>query len=419
MTQNVSLFATLWLAGICLGGSCACATETESPAAVQVLTIADGNFVVREGQLVDWTQEAILLGDRHISLADIVALRWRRACAERRDALIALANGDLLNAEVVRLDETHITAAWNVPQDRPDLRLPLEIVAGFVTRYPDSPTAQDRVRRRVEAAPPTRDDYLYLKNGDRFAGVLSGFRNGTFQMQPTGTEQQLDIAAEQVLAARFNPDLVSFPSLEGRSFLIELTDGSRLTAQSVVSEEQTVRIALPYDVELLLPREAICSVQILGDRVISLTSLPVRDYRYRPFVAGDWELGINRAVTGTPLRLQGRECALGFGMHSYSEVSFDLSGRFARFRCRLGLDDASRSGGSVAFRVLADGAEVFHSGEISGTDPPQLIENLDVSHAQTLTLVVDFAERGDILDRADWCQPLLLRNETADREDGT
>jgi hypothetical protein len=55
----------------------------------------------------------------------------------------------------------------------------------------------------------------------------------------------------------------------------------------------------------------------------------------------------------------------------------------------------------VIFRVLVDGQERFASPTVRGGDAP-LPVSVDIRGAKKLELVVDYADRGDVLDHADW-----------------
>ena len=65
--------------------------------------------------------------------------------------------------------------------------------------------------------------------------------------------------------------------------------------------------------------------------------------------------------------------------------------------------------GSVIFRVLADGKPLFTSDVVRGKTPPVVVGPLSVKDVNQLTLSVDFADHGDILDHADWCDAVLIR----------
>jgi hypothetical protein len=76
----------------------------------------------------------------------------------------------------------------------------------------------------------------------------------------------------------------------------------------------------------------------------------------------------------------------------------------ARFLATVGVDDAAGRRGSVVFRVLVDGEEVFATEALSAADPARLV-SLDIGGAATLTLI---AEPGDPFHPeagfADWAE---------------
>jgi hypothetical protein len=86
---------------------------------------------------------------------------------------------------------------------------------------------------------------------------------------------------------------------------------------------------------------------------------------------------------------------------------------YQRFEAAVAIDDAADGHGGVTFGVyvLRDGklSEAYKSGIVRGGDAPQRV-SVDVAGAQGITLVVDYAERGDEMDRADWLDARLVRN---------
>lgn len=98
-------------------------------------------------------------------------------------------------------------------------------------------------------------------------------------------------------------------------------------------------------------------------------------------------------------------------MHSASRQTWSLSQRFNRFRTVVGMDDSAGHGGLVDVSIEADGEVIWQSKGVTGSQPPVSTGWLDVSAVDQLTLVVDFGDRADVLDRVNWCDPLLLRND--------
>ncbi len=61
----------------------------------------------------------------------------------------------------------------------------------------------------------------------------------------------------------------------------------------------------------------------------------------------------------------------------------------------------------MIFRVLVDGQERFTSPIVRGGDAP-LPVSVDVRGAKKLELLVDYADRADVLDHADWLDARLV-----------
>ena len=79
----------------------------------------------------------------------------------------------------------------------------------------------------------------------------------------------------------------------------------------------------------------------------------------------------------------------------------------------VGIDDSVLSGpkfahGSVRFRILGDGRELWTSDVVRGGDPPTAIGPVDVKGVDELVLAVDHLE--DFMgDRANWLRLRLIR----------
>ena len=100
-------------------------------------------------------------------------------------------------------------------------------------------------------------------------------------------------------------------------------------------------------------------------------------------------------------------------MHSTSRLAFDLPEGFDEFQAELSIDRSAGNEGSVVFRLFtsSEGAKwiaAYKSEVVRGGDAPTPVR-VDIRGAKRLALVVDFAERGDTLDRANWIGARLVR----------
>ena len=110
---------------------------------------------------------------------------------------------------------------------------------------------------------------------------------------------------------------------------------------------------------------------------------------------------VNRSIRGKPFAIAGKQFERGVGTHAISSLWVELNGA-QRFVAIAGIDD-SAGGGSVNFRVVADGKKIWESGLMKRGDGPK---NIDVSLAGAKTLLLQVADAGDGVtnDHADWAE---------------
>ncbi len=116
--------------------------------------------------------------------------------------------------------------------------------------------------------------------------------------------------------------------------------------------------------------------------------------------------GEQAAGDGQTITLNGVTYDKGLGVHSYSEVTYDLGSQYTRFLSDVGVDDEAN--GTVVFRVLGDGVELYNSGVVAGNSPTQTVD-VDVSGVNQLKLIVEDAGDGDGMDHADWAGARLAQ----------
>ena len=115
---------------------------------------------------------------------------------------------------------------------------------------------------------------------------------------------------------------------------------------------------------------------------------------------------------GNPITLNGIVYDKGLGVHAYSEVTYNLAGGYSRFLADVGVDDENNPGGTVVFRVLADGNEIFNSGTMANASTTQSVD-VSVVGVNTLTLIVDDAGDGVGSDHGDWAVARLLPDQSS------
>lgn len=365
------------------------------------------------GPLLKLDATTIRLGGpvpRDVPLRDVVRIMWpaNKLQAQTADSVVVLSNGDQIGLQLDQANEETLSGHWTRFSGWSGLRLPLESVRGIIVSPPRDQESRSRLWDRLDSY-QTRNDLLLLLNGDSLAGQWLGFKEGNFQWKTTVGSRQVEINAVQGLFV--NPDLINRPAENEtiRTLVCRLTDGSSVTLKDPrfpAGGKLTGTLVAGPKLELSL--SSINEAFFLGGRATYLSDLRPESYRFTPFLTQEWPLRKDRSVLGAPLRLRGVEYSKGLGMHSRSEVTYRLDGRYQKFHSTIGVDDETRGKGSVIFEVTVDGKSAYKSPVLTGTSQAVSIPPVSVSGARTLTLTVDYATQGDIQDHANWCQALLV-----------
>ena len=101
-------------------------------------------------------------------------------------------------------------------------------------------------------------------------------------------------------------------------------------------------------------------------------------------------------------------------MHSPARITYDLDGPYRRFEAEVAIDAEAGRRGSVVFRVFTDDGRrnVARAGDKRDRPRRRCARadlEVDLTGAKRISLLVDFADRGDELDHADWLNARLVR----------
>jgi hypothetical protein len=353
---------------------------------------------------------------RTLPMAELVA--WGAPSELSSRPRLLLADGGVLAADILSCDDARLkveSELFGLPE------FPLEFVSGVVTQPPADSQRSELLTARLrsgdrredsadgpgvdEAAPRQNSDRVILENGDELTGTIVAIDDENVHLKtPAGP---LEIERDKVVAIGFNPSLLSGARPRGVHCLVGFSDGSLLAAASLVVDESLARVTLAGGLELSTDAGAVTFLQVLGGKAAYLSDLSAESYRHVPYLSLAWPYQRDASVSGARLRAGGRLYVKGIGMHSASRLTFRLDPKHLRFEAEAAIDDETEGRGSVVFRVFVDDREAFKSEAIRGGMPPTPI-SVDVRGGKRLSLIVDFAERGDELDRADWLDARLV-----------
>jgi hypothetical protein len=340
-------------------------------------------------------------GSRDLPAGELV--RWGELAEIERGPVVVLADGGLLVGDVLRAEEKELNAESDALGAID--RLPMKLVAGIVF---DLPT--DRIRRRRlldqvwEGA--DRSDRVILANDDSLNGRFDRIEDDVIHLITDVGSVELE--TRRTRAVLFNRTFLRRNAARGSGCFLGLADGSLLVVESLLVEGKSATLGVPGGPSWTTRVDDVVFLQPRGGRAVYLSDLKPAGYRHVPFLELNWPYSVDRNLSGGPLGAGGKMCLKGIGMHSASRLTYLTEGRYGRFDAALAVDDSTAGQGSVRFRVFVDGNPKFTSDTLRGGDRPLPI-SIDISGANRIDLVVDFADRADQWDHADWLDARFVR----------
>lgn len=347
--------------------------------------------------------------------------------------LVMLTNGDR-----IRLSPTHIkndeligtaapftVAPFTVKRSpinkkstaqKQTVKIPLAMIRGILFSFPKKIGDRNKLERTVLSY-QKKNDRLILRNGDQLLGRFSEFDATSVTLQ-TAENTKRKTAHREILALSFNPRYAERPKKTEIRIQIQLQNGSRITAIKLGTTKQnnqkTGGIApfLSADLAtggtLQLPISAIVSMRVSNNQTVSIAELKPAVYQHTPFLGGQWKPTKNRSVIGGRLLLRGQEFATGLGLHSRCRITYPLNKTHRSFFATVGIDDAATGNGNVRVAIELDGKQVYRSPIFTGKSAPLFIKPISVVGKKQITLIVEFAQFGDINDLVNWCDAVLV-----------
>jgi hypothetical protein len=366
--------------------------EAEDGAAAKAVDAMAIDEMVRWGSPARVAAQPIVLlsdGSRLVTAAD-----WSGGAAVRLD-------GDSV---VVRADE------WG------NVRLPRGDVRGVVFAQRSRIAEREKLVEIVRAADGAHDQVL-LTNQDRLTGAVKELPGGSITVATAAGDAKLPLSRVEALI--FAKAERAGGSAEPRSqrlsgnLVVGMRDGSLLNADHVAANDRQVELELISGIKLTGgSRDEIVLLQSLGGQFVYLSDLEPADYRHVPYLDVQWPYKRDRNALGEPLMVDGTRYLKGIGMHSAARMTYKLERQYKRFDAEVAIDDSAEKRGSVVFGVYvlrdAKWQPAFTSEVVRGGEVPKPI-SVDVTGADAMTLVVDFADRGDELDHADWLDARLVK----------
>lgn len=318
------------------------------------------------------------------------------------EVIVHLADGSRFPARITATEGESIRLATSLV---PDLELKLSSLAGLRFAQADVPAGVAAFTEALADRDPTQDTLITLQDGkvSTLRVMLEALdpKGGRFRWRDRTVAVDRSRIFGLVLAT--GAGVPAVPPVRCR-----LTCGDVWAGRLVDGNEHTIRLELAAGPTIELAVDSVEDLLFRNDHVQFLSDLEPAKFDFEPWGTTRWPYRNDESVAGRPIRIGGEVYERGIGVHSATLLTYTLKEPFLRFAASIGIDDAVGSRGSVVFRVLADGREVFNSGPVSGRDAPKPVL-VELNGAKTLQLAVDFGEDLDIGDQANWASARLIK----------
>ena len=201
--------------------------------------------------------------------------------------------------------------------------------------------------------------------------------------------------------------------------LLGFADGSLARVQSLAARDGVLHLALwpsgaatveqqRFYQELRLIRPLHPGISYLSDRQEA-------EFRHQPFLNIQRPLRRGASVTGGLPRWKDEVFTMSLGVSSTSFIVYDIESGWERLVSEVALDRSAGRQGAAQFRVFTqtaaekDWSPAQQSPMIRGQDAPLRLV-VPLNGARRIALVVDYGERGDVMDHANWLNARLEKS---------
>ena len=398
-----------------------------APADAKV-SMLDGQ--TRSGQLMAISSNDLSLqengADAKVPLSDVMAVEFPSVVpvAAADTQLLLLADGSRLFASTIARTAKTVTAqsAWLGS---------IELDSGAI--HAIRLQAENRAFSQQWATFLKRDsekDLLIVAKRDAtgldfLAGVVSTVGGEQIEFLLDG--ETIPVPAARVYGIVFGKSAISAdarPTAARRDVRLMSTQGDILTATALKMEADQLQITSGWGQTLKVPMDRLQKIDLSPGRIQYLSELAAIDEQFdgvdpeNSLLAGLIDKEQQRLLFGprrdttierqSKLRLRGREFDKGLCIHSRTEITWALDGRFSSLECLVGIDDEVAFNGAhaVLLKITGDGQVLFEK-LVNTSDEPQSLK-LPLDGVSTLKVLVDFGDGDSVCDWLDLADAKLV-----------
>ena len=392
MTKSPALLGRLALAA-------ALAALAAPPAAADRVATIDGRTIEGAVESID-AQRVVVNADgkaQSIAREDVLSVRLNDGQPAGAAALMEEAGRHVLVArdgsrvEIADATVAEGTLRARFPAFGKMMAVPLDRVA-YLLRPAEGERPSD-LERQFEALRLNDEakDHVVIAGSDGrafpLAGIVRSLDPKVLTFRYDDTDALLEAATVRVV--RFAAPRRDVPKPGGHLVCL---DGSRVAFTALELSDGKVRLpsAPAFGETIQIDASRVADIRFLSDRLAYLSDLEPAAATSTGYFDTAMPWRKDRACDGGPIRLGGVTYEKGLGLHSRTELAYDLDGRYRQFAAVAGIDEGVRFG-TADLTVTGDGRTLLGKTRLDRADPPKSLR-LDVAGMKRLVILVDFVE---------------------------
>jgi hypothetical protein len=290
------------------------------------------------------------------------------------------------------------------------LHIPLAAISYILNDAQDQATRQDWQEKQL----PRRgnQDILAVK----VEGVINGIE-GTlsdsatpegkipFEYGPSENKRKRDIDLANAQGVIFQRTL----GADALPPLCKVHDVHQnvLVAAKLTLGEKTLTIDTVSGAHVEYPLAAVARLDYSNDKIVFLSDLKPAEQIEKSRQGRVEVLRLDKNLENGPLQLEGQIYAKGLALHAFTDLTYNLDGKYAKFEAVLGMDDQVPGDGKPAVKIEGDGKELFAS-TVTRKDKRQNL-SCDVKGIRQLRIMVSPSGLFDFGDHVDLANAKLSK----------
>ena len=281
------------------------------------------------------------------------------------------------------------------------LKVPLTLLVSFVHEANNQPLArkfEELAGKRVNF-----DRIVILRDGQlsTLDGTLGEVKGKTISFRSALNNNIIDVAIERLHGVIFFRALA--PAGANPVCRVNDINGNTITAVKLAHDGKNLKLTTTTGLEMVLPNDVLSSLDFnLGKQTFLSDLTPTKVIEKSGIgLVHAFKKDVN--LDGESIYLD-KPYAKGLSMHAYTDIEYNLAGKFKEFRGTLGVDLRTGSESQPKVTIYLDGVSVF-----SGTVTAQNVQpiNMNVKGAKTLRIVVSSRNELDLYDHVTFADALV------------